>query len=160
MSNAGAVLRHYSRFWSAPPLERGRFDVFRIVSFGGAVYATCGLSDAVGALELILEAPAAAATEPVVELLAAAARHHLEVDWLGVGHTLDFGRPWLPGSQCTHGLITLPRLDGLDRLEAPAVRVLQLVPITAAEHALKMTDGLDALEERLEKLDWADPNPR
>lgn len=57
---------------------------------------------------------------------------------LGVGHTVNFGQPWLDASSCVHGLISLPYLDGptLENPELPDGRVIKfdwLVPITPAE---------------------------
>jgi hypothetical protein len=78
-----------------------------------------------------------------------------------LGHTVNFGRSFLPGATCTHGLISLPYLDGprLEWLERPRVRFLWLIPVTWQEVAFKIRNGLDALEERLEAagFDYLDP---
>jgi hypothetical protein len=44
----------------------------------------------------------------------AIAHFHRTGSALGLGHTVNFGRPWLPTSSCTHGLGSLPYLDGPD----------------------------------------------
>lgn len=68
---------------------------------------------------------------------------------------------WLPGSACDHGLVTLPYPYGpvLEEVrDSPLpVRVLWLCPVTAAEVALGRTQGLEALEQRLEGMNFQDP---
>jgi len=97
----------------------------------------------------------------LVELLTVTAHYHRTGSSLGLGHTVNFGRPWRPGSACTHGLISLPYLDGprLEWLLEPRVRFLWLVPITASELLFKKQHGLEALEERFEaaQFDFLDP---
>jgi hypothetical protein len=99
--------------------------------------------------------------DELVELLTAVAHYHRTGRRLAVGHSVNFGRPWLPGSACTHGLISLPYLDGpeLEWLAAPAVRFLWLIPVTEAEVSFKKSRGLEALEERFEAtaFDYLDP---
>jgi len=99
------------------------------------------------------------------ELLTAVAHYHRTGAKLGLGHTVNFGRPWLPDSLCTFGLISLPYIDGpklewlpLDSADHCA-RLLWLVPITEAEVAFKKAHGVEALEERLEAahFDYIDP---
>ena len=99
-----------------------------------------------------------------VELLSAVAHYHRTGAKLGLGHTVYFGRPWLPGSLCTHGLIALPYLDGPDleilELDGTAVRFLWIIPITKKELEFKKERGLEALEARLEaaNFDYLNPN--
>jgi hypothetical protein len=80
---------------------------------------------------------------------------------MSLGHTVNFGQPWLPGSRCTFGLITLPYLDGpkLEWLEEPRVRFLWLIPLTESERRFKKECGLDALEGKFEeqKFNYLDP---
>jgi hypothetical protein len=177
MSNRGAAIeQHYASVWGKP---RGRLAWdrgpthelpagFEVLFFDRAndtsVHATCGMStdtDA-DALELHLftrrtEQP----TPELVELLTMVAHYHRTGAHLGLGHTVNFGRPYLPGSTCGHGLISLPYLDGprLEWMETPRVRFLWLFPITRAELAFKKARGLDALEERFEtaRVDYLDP---
>jgi len=101
-------------------------------------------------------------TDPeLVELLTVTAHYHRTGTRLGLGHTVNFGRPWRPGSACTHGLLSLPYLDGprLEWLAEPRVQFLWLIPITAAELLFKKQHGLEALEERFEaaQFDYLDP---
>ncbi|MCA9598373.1 MAG: suppressor of fused domain protein [Myxococcales bacterium] len=95
------------------------------------------------------------------ELLAAVAHYHRTGATLDVGHTVNFGRPWLPNSTCEYGLLSLPYLDGpkLEWLAEPEVRFLWLLPVTKREVDFKRKMGLEALEQRFEEsgLDFLDP---
>jgi Suppressor of fused protein (SUFU) len=97
----------------------------------------------------------------LVEVLTAVAHYHRTGRSLGLGHSVNFGKPWLTGSMCTHGLISLPYLDGpaLEWLEEPAVRFLWLIPITEAEASFKKRFGMEALEQKFEEkqFDFLDP---
>jgi len=121
-------------------------------------YGTCGMSlqgDA-PALELHLHSPVESLAH--VELLTAIAHYHLTGAYLGLGHTVNFGRPWLPKSLCDHGLISLPFLDGpkLENLQGPAgkIRFLWLLPVTAEEVKFKKAFGSEALEQRFEAANF------
>jgi hypothetical protein len=101
-----------------------------------------------------------------VELLARNAYFHAgpEEQRLGWGHTVDLGEPWLPGSPCDHGLISLPYPWGAE-LETCAwagghARLLWLLPITGAERDFKVAHGLEALEDRFQAapLDFTNPH--
>ena len=100
-------------------------------------------------------------TERHVELLTVIAHYHHTARSLGLGDTVNFGRPWLPSSLCDHGLISLPYLNGpnLEQLTCAdgLVRCLWLVPITKAEVDYKKTHGIEALEKRFEdaQFDYA-----
>ena len=79
---------------------------------------------------------AATQDESDVKLLTAVAHYHQTETLLNIRPTVNFGRPWRPGSPGTHGLLSLPYLDGpqleylqLDRL---AVRFLWLIPLTTS----------------------------
>ena len=129
-------------------------------------YATVGMSrmaeegEAHG-LELHLHAPAQ--DEAHVELLSAIAHYHLTGRPLGLGHTVNFGRPWLPEATCGYGLLSLPYLHGPDlewlRTATSATRFLWLIPITGAERHYKSESGLEALEQRFDAgpFDYLDP---
>lgn len=99
----------------------------------------------------------------LVELLYVTAHYHRTGALLGLGHSINFGRPWLPDSQCDRGLVSLPYLDGptLEKCHANGreVRCLWLIPITAAEADLKQLLGLEALEQRFEQtgFNYLDP---
>ena len=116
-------------------------------------YATCGMSARIceNALEIHLFSPVQA--EELVELLTAVVHYHCTGAPLGLGHTVNFGRPWLAGSRCSFGLVSLPYLDGpdLEAMRDPAleweVRCLWLIPITGRELQFKKERGLEALED-------------
>ena len=116
-------------------------------------YATCGMSDETNRAPIELHLFSASQTELHVELLTAIAHYHHTEQHLGLWDTVNFGRPWLPGSTCDHGLISLPYLDGpaLENPKDSAVRCLWLVPVTKAEVDFKKTYGPEALETRLEE---------
>lgn len=90
-------------------------------------------------------------------------QYHVTGASLGLGHTVSFGRPWLPGSLCDHGLLSLPYLDGpdLEHLHAGGVhaRCLWLIPITCQERDFKKEHGLEALEREFDRpgFDYLDP---
>jgi len=171
------IAEHYKRCWSTVgevvkwrlgPVEQLPRE-FCVLIFAPRehrkmwTYATCGMSQQGDAppLELHLFSPVRA--EAHVELLTVIAHFHLTGAYLDVGHTVNFGRPWLPKSQCDHGLISLPYLYGpkLEWLELPErhIRFLWLIPITAGELRLKKDQGLEALERRLEErqFNYLDP---
>jgi hypothetical protein len=99
----------------------------------------------------------------IAELLAATAHYHRTGSRLGLGHTVNFGRPWLPDSICDHGLISLPYLDGptLEYLTDSGIQIrfLWLIPVTKEEVEFSRTNGLEALESRFQKLrfNYLDP---
>lgn len=115
-------------------------------------YATCGMSDSTNPAPIELHLFSSLQSELHVELLTAIAHYHHTQTPLGLGDTVNCGRPWLPGSTCTHGLISLPYLDGppLEKPPGSAVRCLWLLPITRAEVEFKKAYGIEALEARLE----------
>lgn len=178
---ATAVKEHYSSVWGRSPrserrLRRGRIhelpDAFTVLEFAptgtrsARTYATCAMSQPGDEerLELHMFGPSAGKTgASLVELLTITAHYHRTGARLGLGHSVKFGRPWLPTSACDHGLISLPYLDGprLEwvRIAGAATRFLWLIPITSAEVELKRREGLDALEERFEaaQFDYLDP---
>jgi hypothetical protein len=174
------VIRHYQRAWGEPAYEarwaRGPAadlpSAFRVLVFDPTqdrslwVYATCGMSDTPGAsaIELHLFSPREYSGH--IELLTAVAHYH----WSGhpldvVGSTVNFGREWMPGSQLTHGLISLPYRDG-PTLETVGdqdgnllLRCYWLLPITQSEREYKKRFGLEKLEALFDQhgLQYADP---
>lgn len=128
-------------------------------------YATCGMSQPsdAEALELHLFSPQQ--TEMHVELLTVIAHYHRTGQALGHGHTVNFGRPWLAGSACDYGLISLPYLDGPEIEHCPVqqgrqiVSCLWLIPITVAERNHKKIEGLESLERKFDEasLNYLDP---
>lgn len=114
-------------------------------------------------LELhLLRSVGSSQTEREVEILTAVAHYHRTGATLGHGHTVNFGVPISPDSPMSHGLISLPYLDGpgLEWLEHPPVRFLWLIPISKAELEFKVAHGLEALEARFDEvgLDYLDDN--
>lgn len=99
--------------------------------------------------------------DPVNELLTAVAHYHRTGRKLGLAHSVNFGRPWLPDATCSFGVVSLPYLSGrdLEHLDDPPVRFLWLVPVTDAEVEYKKQHGLGALEDVFEReeLNYTDP---
>jgi hypothetical protein len=127
-------------------------------------YATLGMSQPADQERLELHILTTAVSHihlELVELLAAVAHYHRTGHRLDVGHTVNFGRPWLNKSACTYGLVSLPYLDGptLEWHTDPGIRFLWLLPITEAEVRFKKQRGLEALEEIFEQhqLSYLDP---
>lgn len=176
---AAAIEAHYAHAWAPPDavLRCTRGPVhglppdFAVLSIprarGVRVYATRGMSvpeDEVG-LELFVlarDGDRAAADTALLEILTAVAHYHRTGARLDLGHTVNFGQPWLPGSRCTHGLLSLPYLDGpsLEWMDKPRVRFVWLIPITPEELLYKKQHGLDALEGKFEaaRFDYLDPH--
>ena len=171
-----AIQDHYIKNWSTPIDEarwnRGPVDAlpedFRVLAFARSpemtAYATRCMSQPTDKdrLELFLLTRASQAIRSgLIELLTVVAHYHRTGQALGLGHSINFGRPWLPGSACTHGLISLPYLDGpdLEWLAESHIRFLWLIPITEAEVRFKKSYGMEALEQEFEgkKFDFLDP---
>ena len=169
---------HYARAWSPRFSERAwsvgpvadigpDFRILEFPPFGERrawTYATCCMSQRTDRDPIELHLLAPSRCDAHVELLTAVAHYHRRGAPLGLGHTVNFGRPWLPGSAADHGLVSLPYLDGpaLEWLILPdsfRVRFLWLVPVTAAEVAYAKRMGLEALERAFEEggLDYLDP---
>jgi hypothetical protein len=173
-----AIGAHYRRMWGAaevvsrlprgPVAELPAGFVVHGIRRGDEMmaYCTVGMSEASDdePLELHLLAPPAAEPHDLVELLHAVAHYHRTGHRLGLGHSVSFGRPYVAGSTCEFGLISLPYLDGprLEWMDAPEVRFLWLLPITAAEREYKKQHGTEALEQRLEAgpVNYLDPRRR
>lgn len=167
---------HYASNWG-PPTDQSRWTKgpvedlprdFRVLVFHRSAamtaYATRCMSqpEDEARLELHLFAGCEHEIDPaLVELLTVTAHYHRTGRRLGLGHTVNFGRPWRPGSACTHALLSLPYLDGpgLEWLSEPRVQFLWLIPITEAELRYRSERGVEALEERFEaaQLDYLDP---
>ena len=126
-------------------------------------YATCCMSQPLESDNLELHLFSPYETDAHLELLATVAHYHRTGARLGVRHTVNFGRPWLPGSHCDRGLISLPYLDGPNLenslIGGDHVRFLWLLPVTGGEVEFAKTHGLDALERRFESapLNYLDP---
>jgi hypothetical protein len=173
------VVEHYHAVWGSSEayvLRSGPFHElphhFCVLEFppeekrSNWIYATCGMSLQPDSPKLELHLTSSIRAKELVELLTITAHYHLTGDYLGLGHTVNFGRPWLPGSQCDYGLVSLPYIYGprLEWLETAAsrIRFLWLIPITLAERSFKMSQGLEALEKEFEKkrFNYLDPRRR
>lgn len=162
------VRRHLRRFFAGHPCEEHIWTLgpaldelprLKAAEFAPGpksdlwIYATIGAWEARAdpRLEFFI-----AAREPDlrhVELLFMIAWYHGRYG-LGEGHTMPIGEPWLPGSGCEFFLVSLPypfgpRLEVCD-FEGGELRVLWLLPITAAERDYKKREGLEALEQRFD----------
>ena len=164
-----ALLAHYVRQWAAEAavLATQRTSVlhvpatFRVLEFAPTLvrsswtYATCGMSSAEAPFLLELHLFSAQRSAELVDLVTAVAHYHQTAHALGLGHTVNFGVPWQPGSACSYGLVSLPYLDGpaLEKMtyQSREVHCLWLVPITQAERDFKAVHGVEALEDLFEK---------
>jgi hypothetical protein len=159
--------------WPLGPVEQ-RIPGFFVYSAGpgprfpGWSYLTSGCWKATAqhqhGLEFVLSTNTADPRH--VELLTMLAYYHAgpESQRLDLGHTVPIGQPWMPGSLCEFQLIALPYAYGpdLELCTWPTghTRILATQPITKPEHTLKTTQGLEALEQRLEatEADFANPH--
>src|SRR5262245_11001129 len=125
------IQRHYRQHWGdfeelqwskGPPAHvRQLPPAFGVLRFPVShhrsllTYATCGMSLVEDAekVECFMFTPFAA-DDTMCELLTVTAWYHRTGARLGCGHTVNFGRPWLPRSNCDYGLFSLPYLDGPD----------------------------------------------
>jgi hypothetical protein len=168
---------HYTRNWGvqpeACPFQLGRvhelpsgFVVLAFPPHEGRstwTYATCGMSLPGDPQPVELHVFSPIRSEDLVELLYAVAHFHRTGTKLNLGHTVNFGRPWLSQSACSFGLISLPYLDGpeLENFEGSngSAKCYWLIPITKTELDLKKRQGLEALEARFESagFDYSDP---
>jgi hypothetical protein len=109
------------------------------------------MSPASDSPRLELHLLAAAPADAHVELLTVLAHYHLTGSRLGLHHTVNLGRPWLPGSRCDRGFISLPYPFGTvlehASLGASQVRCLWLIPVTAEEVEHKRRFGVESLEQ-------------
>ncbi len=118
------------------------------------VYATIGGFEACcdPCLEFVLTAPEHDLRH--VELLMMTAWYHGRRT-LGTGHTFPIGEAWLPGSACDAFLVSFPYpfTESLELCHLPEGGHLHfrwLLPITPAERAFKVREGVEALEQRFE----------
>jgi hypothetical protein len=174
---SAAITSHYGNVWkSMPEIDTWTSGpvhelptLFQILCFAPTstrsmwTYATCGMSAKRDSQPLELHLFAPVKNRELVELLTVVAYYHYTGASLGLGHTVNFGRPWLPGSRCVYGLITLPYLDGPDLewliLDDRRVQFLWIIPVTAEEVSYKKTQGMEALERLFESanFNYADP---
>jgi hypothetical protein len=166
------IRAHLDRFWPGHPHEEfvwtlgpigmtlPRFTVRRIAPVEPShpwVYATVGAWEAGSGEPHGTEFFLLSSIEDSrhVELLAMVANLQADDRYrLMVGSTVNIGRPWADGSAADRLLVSLPypygpEFEHLD-LGDRHIRFLWLVPINKAEADLARTQGLDALEQRLE----------
>jgi suppressor of fused protein SUFU len=108
-------------------------------------------------LEFVLVAPESSVR--AAHLVTMTAWYHANPDLshrLGLGDTLPGGEPWLDDSLCDHDLISRPYPFGpeFEVFEDDELHVhfFWILPITAAERAFKIEQGLEALEARFEEV--------
>jgi hypothetical protein len=172
-----AVEGHYRTVWgvdaeprqfSAGPIQRLPVDfmILRYPPHGERsmwTYATCGMSQPGDAKPLELHMHSPRPSPEIEELLVVTADFHRTGSQLDVGHSVNFGRPWLSGSACDRGLISLPYLDGPStenlRIGSELVKCYWLIPISVAEANYKQANGLEALELVFDRagLNYLDP---
>jgi hypothetical protein len=96
------------------------------------------------------------AAPDLVELVTMAAHYAVFGDHDGIheGHTLNVGRPWLPGSRCDHLYLSTPYLRPPEFrvLAHPqgSAHLLWAVPITEAEKEWRHTHGSERFEQLME----------
>jgi hypothetical protein len=174
------IRTHYSKTWVNVPVVRNWRKgpihelplSFSILEFPPSntrqmwTYATCCMAQPMDTALIELHLFSPVQSEGLVELLTVIAHYHRNVEKLGVGHTINFGRPWLAGSRCDHGLISLPYLDGPSIEECRSqgnnqvIRCLWLIPITLCDQEYKKAKGLTALENKFEEIrfNYVDPH--
>lgn len=166
---------HYEKCWGAQPREQ-RWKLgpthelgesFRIFEFGPGrhrswIYATSCMSPSSDEHPLELHLFSRHRSPSLSEPLTAVAHYHRTGARLGLRHSVNFGRPWLRGSLCDHGVISLPYLDGPDlewfHIGPARVRCLWLIPVTTSEVESAKASGFDALETSFEqsRFDYLD----
>lgn len=179
-----ALYVHLATFFAGQAVERRTWDrgpiYERVPGFGVYViapgkrasawtYVTTGCWDAahepIGGHGLEFVLSASTDDDRHVELLAMLAYYHAGPpdQRLDHAHTVTIGEPWVPGSQLTHEVIALPYAYGPEleicEWSGGHTRILAVQPITEAERDLKVAEGLEALEQRLEdaRVAFADP---
>lgn len=126
-------------------------------------YATCCLTDDFqeNPIELFMFSPKK--SMECIEILTALAFYHKTESELALWHTVNFGKGWFSGSKLTHGLISLPYLDGpnLENLELgeDLIKFYWLIPISESEAKFKDREGIEALEQKFDNGDFNYLNP-
>lgn len=171
------ILNHYRTVWavepepcsfSAGPINRlpFEFSVIRFPPHGSRqmwTYATCCMSQPVDHRPIELHMFSPGESDEVVELLVVTAHYHRTASKLDLGHSVNFGRPWMGASKSQYGLVSLPYLDGpaLEDLKTDSkeLKFYWLIPVTCSEVAFKKQNGLDALEELFDRTGFDFLNP-
>ena len=167
------IRSHYDECWGAGRIEEvhwtpgpisSRLPQLHIAKVAPAnedetwTFATIGMSEVDAdhnhGIELVAMSPDAGAA--VMLNLGMLAYYHAgpEENRLGHGHTVPIGQGWMDDSPLEHVLISLPYPGGpkleLCQIGERLIRILWALPIHEAELRLKTTEGLEALEQRLE----------
>lgn len=74
-------------------------------------YATCCMSQPNDPCPLELHLFSSEKSEEPVELLVVTAHYHRTAEKLGLGHSVNFGKPWILNSTCEYGLLSRPYLN-------------------------------------------------
>lgn len=126
-------------------------------------YATVGMAGNHGDSDIELHVFSDIINLIWVDILESIAHFHLTEARLSIGHTVNFGVDILAGSNLTHGLISLPYLDGpgleLFSYGIQKISCLWLIPISQSELQYKKLYGLEALERLFEKAAFAYYDP-
>jgi hypothetical protein len=172
-----SIIGHYRQVWSVVPEICGfsagpigqlpaDLSVLRFPPHGNRqmwTYATCcmALPEDVKPVELHMFSPRSAVE--IVEILVATAHFHRTSANLDLGHSVNFGRPWLDRSECYYGLVSLPYLDGVElelmRLDGKNVNFYWLIPISKREVEFKKKYVLESLEDEFEIAGFDYVNP-
>jgi hypothetical protein len=167
------LIDHYSRVWGSPSallrFDKGPMDDlpagFCVAEFQFKThwrYATVGMAaDQPDGLEGYIIAPRS--EKALVEILYALAHFNVTGAMLGLGDTVNFGKPVFAQSCLEYGFVSYPYLepDGFEQVqfEATARTIGWIIPITQDERDFKKMHGPEALEERFEavRLDYSNP---
>lgn len=160
-----ATIKH----WSQGPIQELPFD-FCVLEFKPTesrnmwTYATCGMSQPKDENKIELHLFSKTQNKSLIEILTVIAHYHRNDSALNLNHTVNFGRPWLPDSNCNYGFISLPYLDGSDLewfrfSDIIKIRFLWLIPVTKKEVEYKKLKGAESLEDAFERMNFDYTNP-
>jgi hypothetical protein len=171
MSLQHSIIEHYISNWQTEPnvylydkgpIQKLPFD-FRVLEFPPTsardywIYSTCCMSQPSDVKPIELHILSSHQSKDLIELLTSLAYYHRTTSILGLNHTVNFGRPWQDNSNCSHGFISLPYLDGpkLENLYiielSKTVKFYWIIPITEMELEFKKKYGVEALEKLFEE---------
>lgn len=156
---------HEALTWEKGPIEERvpGFHVLRVdpvQAIDAWVYVSVGASTPAetSGMEYFIMSPAK--DDLIVETLAMISHFQsFAAHPLTIGSVVDIGRPWIPGSQCDHLVVSLPYPFGPSLEVAENARFVWLVPITASEASFIRENGFETFEDRLESsgVDVIDP---
>jgi hypothetical protein len=172
------IIQHYEKQWKNNGKmylwDRGNFEKlpydFRVLEFAPNnlrnmwTYATCAMSQPDDEKRIELHLFSSKRDEGLIEVLTAIAYYHRNTAKIGLGHTVNFGKPWQDESLCEYGFVSLPYLDGpsLENLEnnRSLIKCYWLIPVTENEVDFKSKNGVEELEYKFDEagLDYINPN--